>query len=184
MAKEYSSGEVQEFRERDLRIVRQNALSHATSIAISTLKEPTPDTVVDVALALADRFVTFVYGSMASPVKDAPTAPVSPGAKTTNTATPSAAPGVVKNIQVSPAVTPEAALRTSEPHTVSAPVPSDREKEVLRKMAYSLAPDEPGKVVDLEEFTKRVYEAFGKYPGNIRSLELFKQKITVPYVEV
>ena len=180
MAKDYSPEEIQEFKEKDLRIVRQNALSHATQIALGV--GGAPDTVADVTLALADRFVSYVYGSMEFPIQIKPETKL--GAATTNKITQSAAPGVVKNIQVSPEATPVVTSEVAPKVVSNSPAPSDREKETLRKMAYSLAPDEPGKVVDLEEFTKRVYTAFGKYPGNIRSLELVKQKVTIPYVEV
>jgi hypothetical protein len=167
VGKDYTKDDLKEFAEKDLRIVRQNAMSHATHLVVHCLPSDTrPDTVVDVMLALADRLVGFVYGGMTFPLA-AKNGPPSPVGERLNTKTNEGSPGIPKSMSVDgPPV---------------APPPSKEQHKILLDMAAELAKGEEG-VIDFDLFVRRVYLAFGKYPSSMASLGLVKKQIVVPFI--
>jgi hypothetical protein len=173
--KQYSEKEILEFRERDLRIVRQNALAHGSLIATATgASDATPDILADVTLALADRFVDFVYGGMQAPKAKDSTPPV--GATTTSNVQPGA-PGVPTSVRVTTTKV------ENVPASLGIPVPTKENMKVIQELASKFASEEPGMVVDTEEFAKRIYVAFNLYPTKLeKAYPLIRDKVTIPFI--
>lgn len=63
----YSAEEIKSFERKDRRIVRQNALSHATKLVVETSESGTdPQELVEVIKNFAEQFVDWVYEAIDS----------------------------------------------------------------------------------------------------------------------
>jgi len=69
MGNNYSDSEIKEFQQKDLRIVRQNALAHATKMMVSRGFNGDEAEYMDQLFQIASSCVSFVYEGMQFPLE-------------------------------------------------------------------------------------------------------------------
>jgi hypothetical protein len=178
----YTEKDLKGFSEKDLRIVRQNALSHATEVVKHCLNGDM-DTLANAVMILADKFTDFVYTGMEFPLqKEKYPSEVSQNVGSCLTST---------DRIMTQARTPDPEDDTGIPTTTTVekpttkfPTPTREQTNVLLAIASELAVDiGPGNEVDFEEFVARVYKAFGKYPSTKKSLTRIRTKVEFPIIK-